>query len=69
MSRFSFKLQARPIEIQQAVDSLERKRRNWKEEPLSFQGFVQELPKIPKEKLKKNEASKKCTGALALYFD
>ena len=58
MSRFSFKLQARPIELQQAVNGLERKRREWKEEPLSFQGFVQELPKIPKDKLKKMKLRK-----------
>ena len=49
MNRFSFTIQARPNELQKAVAGLERKRRDWKEEPLTFQGFINELPKISKD--------------------
>ena len=58
MSRFSFTLQARPTELLKSVNGLEKKRRDWKEESPSFQGFVQELPKIPKDKLKKMKLRK-----------
>ena len=58
MSRFSFTLKARPTELLKSVNGLEKKRRDWKEESPSFQGFVQELPKIPKDKLKKMKLRK-----------
>ena len=58
MSRFSFTLQAHPVELKKAVAGLEKKRRVWKEEDLSFQGFMNELPKIPKDKLKKMKLRK-----------
>ena len=58
MSRFSFTIQTRPKELQKAVEGLERKRRDWKEESLTFQGFINELPKISKDKLKKMKLRK-----------
>ncbi|MAA78019.1 MAG: hypothetical protein CL916_02070 [Deltaproteobacteria bacterium] len=58
MSRFSCTLRARPVEINKAVEGLEDRKREWKDEVLSFQGLMIELPKIPKDKLKKMKLRK-----------
>ena len=58
MNRWKFQLQAQPIAIKKAVAGLEKKRRDWKEGPLSFEGFITELPKIPRKTLLKMKLRK-----------